>query len=396
MLYIARMLKRLKYDEILKKLEQFPVVALLGCRQVGKTTLALEVSEKFKKETVYLDLQRTRDKSRLEQPELFLEKQEGKLLILDEIHLVPELFPVLRGMIDRRRRKGERNGHFLILGSASPELLKQSSESLAGRIAYLELDPFNVREAKESKVKDYLDQLWVRGGFPDSFLAESDGASLEWRENFIRTYLKHDLPELSRNLPAELVYRLWRMLALDQGNALDLTKLSGNLSISTTTVRNYLDTLSDLFLVRQLRPWHGNTKKRMVKTPKVYVRDSGILHALAGIKDYDDLISHPLYGKSWKGFVIEQILQRMPNRIEATFYGTSAGAEIDLILEIPNKGIYAIEIKRTITPKISKGFRLGCEEIKPDKRFYVIPTKDSYPIDRETTAIGLEQLIALL
>ncbi len=387
------MLKRNKTDEIIRKLGQFPAVAILGCRQVGKTTLALHISKKYKKEVIYLDLERIRDRAKLEEPELFLEKQEGKLLILDEIHLLPELFAELRGTIDRRRRKGEKNGHFLILGSASPELLKQSSESLAGRISYIELDPLGVMEAKTSKLNHYVDRLWVRGGFPDSFLADSDVASLEWRENFIRTYLKRDLPDLGRNLPAELVYRLWRMLAIDQGSKLDLTKLAGNLAVSTTTVRNYLDTLTDLFLVRQLRPWHGNTKKRLVKTPKIYVRDSGILHALIGIKDYNDLSSNPIYGMSWEGFVIEQILQIMPYRTEATFYGSSAGAEIDLVLETPDKSVYAIEIKRTVNPKISKGFRLACDEIKPDKRFYVIPTEQSFPMDKETTAIGIEELI---
>lgn len=390
------MLKRWKHDEILRKLGQYPAVAILGCRQVGKTALALQISKEYKKEAIYLDLERTRDRAQLSQPELFLQKQEGKLLILDEIHLVPELFPTLRGIIDERRRNGEKSGHFLILGSASPDLLKQSSESLAGRIAYVELDPFSVVEAKASEHKDYLDQLWVRGGFPDSYLADSDVASLEWREDFIRTYLRRDLPDLGRNLPAELVYRLWRMLALDQGCALDLTKLAGNLSISSTTVRNYLDTLTDLFLVRQLRPWHGNSKKRLVKTPKVYVRDSGILHALAGIQDYNDLSGHPLYGRSWEGFIIEQILQRMPYRTEATFYRSSAGAEIDLVLETPRNGIYAIEIKRTVEPKISKGFRLACEEIKPNHRFYVIPTTVSYPIGDGVKAIGIEELITLL
>ncbi|MEK6745583.1 MAG: ATP-binding protein [Pseudomonadota bacterium] len=387
------MLKRSKTDEIIRKLEQFPAVAILGCRQVGKTTLALQISKKYKKEVIYLDLERVRDRAQLEEPDLFLEKQEGKLLILDEIHLVPEIFAELRGIIDRRRKKGEKSGHFLILGSASPELLKQSSESLAGRIAYVELDPLAIVEAKASKRDDYMDRLWVRGGFPDSFLADSDETSLEWRENFIRTYLKRDLPDLGHNLPAELVYRLWRMLAIDQGSKLDLTKLAGNLAVSTTTIRNYLDTLADLFLVRQLRPWYGNTKKRLVKTPKIYVRDSGILHALIGIKDYNDLSSHPIYGISWEGFVIEQILQIMPYRTEATFYGSSAGAEIDLILETPDKIVYAIEIKRTVNPKISKGFRLACDEIKPDKRFYVIPTEQSFPMDKETTAIGVEELI---
>lgn len=387
------MLKRWKYHEILRKLGQFPAVAILGCRQVGKTTLALQLSKDFNKEAIYLDLERTNDRSKLMQPELFLKKQEGKLLILDEIHLVPEIFSALRSAIDERRRNGEKNGHFLILGSASPELLKQSSESLAGRIAYIELDPFSVTEAKASGRRDYVDELWVRGGFPDSFMADSDAASLEWREDFIRTYLKRDLPDLGANLPSELVYRLWRMLALDQASQLSLSKLAGNLSLSTTTIRKYIDTLTDLFLLRQLRPWHGNSKKRLVKIPKIYVRDSGILHTLVGIKDYNDLSSHPIYGASWEGFVIEQILQRMPYRTEATFYRSSAGAEIDLVLETPRNGVYAIEIKRTLEPKISKGFRLACEDIQPKQRFYVIPTNNSYPMDKDTQAIGIEELI---
>jgi uncharacterized protein len=390
------MLRRLKQTLILEKLQQFPAVAVLGCRQVGKTTLALQVSKDYPKEAVYLDLERPRDRVKLEQPELFLQKMEGKLLILDEIHLVPELFRVLRSVIDERRRQGEKSGHFLILGSASPELLQQSSESLAGRIAYVELDPFSVSEIKDSGAKDYVDQLWVRGGFPDSFLADSEPTSLEWREAFIRTYLKRDLPDLGPNLPAELVYRLWRMLALDQGTQLNLTKLAGNLSLSVTTIRNYIDTLSDLFLVRHLRPWCSNSKKRLVKTPKVYVRDSGILHALAGINHYQDLSGHPIYGASWEGFIIEQILQCLPYRTEATFYRSSAGAEIDLVLETPRHGVVAIEIKRSLEPRISKGFRFGCEDIKPQHRFYVIPSTDSYSMDEETQALGIEELIAWL
>jgi len=279
--------------------------------------------------------------------------------------------------------------------------LKQSSESLAGRIAYVELDPFSVTEvhvtkASVSGAEDRLDQLWVRGGFPDSFLASSDEMSLEWRDDFIRTYLKRDLPDLGPNLPAEQVYRLWRMLSLDQGSQLNVTKLAGNLSLSTTTVRNYIDTLTDLFLVRQLHPWHGNTKKRLVKTPKVYVRDSGLLHALVGIQDFEDLSSHPIYGASWEGFVIEQILQWMPYRTEATFYRSSAGAEIDLLLERPRGGTYAIEIKRTLDPQLSKGFRFACEDIQPKHRFYIVPIEDSFPMDDDTRAIGVEKLLARL
>lgn len=390
------MIDRWKYHEIVRKLEQFPAVALLGCRQVGKTTLALEIAENQEKEAIYLDLERTGDRAKLRQPELFLKKQAGKLVILDEIHLVPELFSVLRGLIDQRRRDGEKSGHFLILGSASPELLKQSSESLAGRIAHIELDPFSVSEVIVSGAEDPLDRLWVRGGFPDSFLAGSDEMSLEWRDDFIRTYLKRDLPDLGPNLPAEQVYRLWRMLSLDQGNQLNVSKLAGNLSLSTTTVRNYIDTLTDLFLVRQLRPWHGNSRKRLVKTPKVYIRDSGLLHALIGIQDFEDLSSHPVYGASWEGFVIEQALQRMPYRSEATFYRSSAGAEIDLLLEMPGGETYAIEIKRTLDPRLSKGFRFACEDIQPQHRFYVLPIEGSFPMDDDTEALGVKELLARL
>ena len=299
-------------------------------------------------------------------------------------------------MIDERRRQGEVSGHFLILGSASPDLLKQSSESLAGRIAYVELDPIDITESKVSGVADYIDQLWMRGGYPDSFLNDSEEGSLEWREAFIKTYLERDLPNFGANLPSELVYRLWRMLALDQGNQINLTKLSGNLSVSTTTVRNYVDTLTYLFLVKQLRPWHGNTKKRLVKIPKIYVRDSGIVHALVGVKNYDDLCSHPIYGASWEGCVIEQILQHLPYKKEGTFYRSSAGAEIDLVLELPDKKTYAIEIKRTLEPKISKGFRYACDTIKPHRRFYVIPTKESYPLDKDTEAVNVETLVELI
>lgn len=387
------MLERSKRKIILERLQEFPAVAMLGCRQVGKTTLALQISKEFKKEAIYLDLERPSNLAKLAQPELFLQKQAGKLVILDEIHLAPKLFSVLRSLIDERRQNGEKSGHFLILGSASPDLLKQNSESLAGRISYVELDPFNVIETRAAKINDYLDQLWVRGGYPDSLLAKSEQASLDWREAFITTYLRRDLPDLGPNLPSELVYRLWRMLALDQGNQINLSKLSGNLSISSTTVRNYIDTLTDLFLVRQLRPFHGNVKKRLVKIPKIYVRDSGILHSLIGIKDYNDLCSNPIYGRSWEGFVIEQILEHTPPQTAASFYRTSAGAEIDLVLELPNKKIYAIEIKRTVEPQISRGFRSACEAIEPDQKFYVIPTKDAFHLDESTMAIGVEGLI---
>lgn len=387
------MLQRYTLQEIIRDLEQFPAVALLGCRQVGKTTLAHHIKRIWQKPCEYLDLELTDDQEKLSEPQLFLEKQDRKLLILDEIHRVPELFPILRGIIDKRRRKGEKSGHFLILGSASPELLKQSSESLAGRISYVELNPFNVLEARESGHEDYLDRLWVRGGFPDSYLSNSEEKSLRWRDKFIRTYVEQDIREIGPNLPADRVFKLWRMLGYDQGSQMDLSKIAANLSVTTTTVRNYIDTLCSFFLVRKLQPWHGNSKKRLVKTPKIYVRDSGLLHSLTNVSSYNDIISHPLCGASWEGFVIEQILQKLPYRAEVSYYRTRAGAEIDLIIETAKRETIAIEIKRTLSPKVSSGFKNGCEDIKPDKRFYIIPRGEAYNVDKDTQAIGLREFL---
>ena len=388
------MLKRLALKEVISNLEQFPAVAILGCRQVGKTTLAHQIGKISNKPFEYLDLELTSDREKLSESELFLEKQNGKLLILDEIHRIPELFPILRGIIDKRRRKGEAAGHFLILGSASPELLKQSSESLAGRISYIELNPFNVLEVEKSSFPDYLDRLWLRGGFPDSYLSKNEDLSLRWRDKFIRTYVEQDIRNIGYNFPADRVFKLWRMLAYDQGSQMDLTKIASNLSISTTTVRNYIDILSSLFLLRKLPAWHGNSKKRLVKTPKIYIRDSGLLHSLVNLSNYNDIISHPLCGASWEGFVIEQILQNMPYRAESYYYRTQAGAELDLVIETPKQKVIAIEIKRTLSPKISAGFRSAIADIKPDKQYYIIPHGEPYPLDKNTNAIGLKEFLS--
>lgn len=387
------MIKRLLTPVILDALAHFPVVAILGCRQVGKTTIAFQVEEKIKKPTTYLDLELPQDRAKLTDPQLYLEQQADKLLILDEIQRVPDLFPVMRGLIDQRRRKGEKSAHYLVLGSASPKLLNQSSESLAGRISYLELDPLNIEEISSLKFTDPVNKLWVRGGFPDSLLAKNETQSIAWREQFIRTYLERDLPQLGAKLSADKVYRLWKMLAFDQGCLLNASKLALSLEMSVTSVKNYLEILSDLFLLRFLRPWSGNSKKRLIKSPKVYVRDSGLLHALTNITTLDELVNRSLCGLSWEGFVIEQILQRMPYRTQAYFYRSSAGAEIDLILELPNRKIFAIEIKRTLSPTLSKGFKLGCEEVKPDERFFIIPKGEAYLLDAKTTAIGLSEFI---
>lgn len=377
-------------------LDDFPVVALLGPRQVGKTTLALEIASRVQKETVHLDLERDSDRARLMQAELYLSQQQGKLVIIDEVQRRPELFPLLRTLVDERIRKADRAAHFLVLGSASRDLLQQSSESLAGRIAYLELKPFSLVELLRGEPTFSLDRLWLRGGFPMSYLARNEQASWDWRTNFITTYLERDIPLLGPRLAAEQMRRLWSMLAHGQGAQLNLARLAASLGVSGNTVRHYLDILTDLYMVRQLAPWSGNSHKRLVKTPKVYVRDSGLLHRLANIPDEHTLLGHPLCGESWEGFAIESLLAHMPDSWAATYYRTSAQAEIDLVLEGPGRQVVAIEIKRTLVPVVSKGFALGCEEIDATRRYYVIPTGARYPIGKSTEVIALPELASQL
>lgn len=390
------MIKRQLFDSILHHLSTFPAVAILGCRQIGKTTLAHQIQNTINKPSLYLDLELPDDRAKFSDPQLMLELHSDKLLILDEIQRVPELFAVMRGIIDRRRRSGEKAGHYLILGSASPDLLKQSSESLAGRIAYLELNPFSLEEIEQASSQDYLNRLWIRGGFPDSFLSPTDEDSFTWRKQFIRTYLERDLPQLGKQFPADRIYRLWTMLAYDQGSTLNASRLATSLEMSVSSVRDYMEVMSGLFLLRFLRPWSGNSKKRLIKAPKVYVRDSGIVHALANLKTFDELTGHSLCGFSWEGFVIEQILQTLPYGINASFYRSSDGNEIDLVLEMPNNAIIAIEIKRTSTPTISKGFHFACAEIGSTMRYYIIPKGDAYPLDAQTTAIGVIEFLRFL
>lgn len=390
------MLKRQMFHTILQRLNAAPTVAILGCRQTGKTTLAHQIQQAINRPSLYLDLELPDDRAQFADPQLMLEQHMDKLLILDEIQRVPELFSVMRGIIDRRRRNGDKVGHYLILGSASPDLLKQSSESLAGRISYLELNPFSLEELEKENVDGALNTLWLRGGFPDSFLAPDDAESLHWRKQFITTYLERDLPQMGRQFPADRVYSLWKMLAYDQGTLLNVSRLSKSLEMSATSIREYIEVMIDLFLLRRLRPWHGNTKKRLVKAPRIYVRDSGLLHALTNLKTLDELTGHSLCGLSWEGFAIEQILQKIPYGNEVSFYRSSTGDEIDLVLEMPHKNTIAIEIKRTSAPKLSPGFINACEVIKAKQRFFVIPDADPYPMDKQTTAVGLSQFLRLL
>jgi predicted AAA+ superfamily ATPase len=368
-------------------LSEVPAVALLGPRQAGKTTLALEVARA--RPAVYLDLESDADRIKLSEPELYLAQHEDKLVILDEIQRTPQLFRSLRGLIDAGRRRGRGTGRFLVLGSASIDLLRQSSESLAGRIRHLELAPLDAGEVG----RDRLEPLWLRGGFPDSLLAPSDAASLRWRVDFIRTYLERDIPQLGPRIPAETLRRLWTMLAHQQGDLLNAAALARALAVDGKTVASYLDLLVDLLLVRRLSPWHGNVRKRLVKAPKVYVRDSGLVHALLGVGDREALLSHPVAGGSWEGLAIESLIAAAPMGTDASFFRTSAGAEIDLLLKLPGqRKPWAIEIKRGLAPQIERGYHLACNEVRPQRRVVVYGGGERFAPAAGVEAVSLPDL----
>ena len=387
------MIRRRAFQAVSEALGRQAAVALLGPRQVGKTTLAHEIAEK--RDALYLDLESREDREKVREPVLFLRAYEDRLVILDEIHRAPEIFSALRGLIDQGRRKGKRYGRFLILGSASIELLQQSSETLAGRIAHVELGPFNSLEIKADAAA--LDALWVRGGFPDSFLARSDAESRALRDDFIRTYLERDVPQFGPRVPSETLSRLWTMLAHGQGTVLNASRLATSLAVSAPTVTRYIDLLVDLLLVRRLPPLHANVGKRLVKSPKVYVRDSGLVHALLGLQDLNDIAGHPVAGSSWEGFVIENLLAAAPARTAASFYRTSAGAEIDLVLDLPGKaGRWAIEIKRGLGARPEKGFYIAREDIRPRRSFVVYPGTETYPVSEDIGVVGVRKLAEML
>ena len=369
-----------------ERLEQFPAVSLLGPRQVGKTTLALEVADE--RSALYLDLESPADRARLADPEAYLRSIEDRLVILDEVQRLPELFGVLRGVIDARRRAGQRTGQFLLLGSASIDLIRQSSETLAGRIAYLELEPLGTLETEPAQ----QDRLWIRGGFPDSFLAPDDDASRRWREAFVRTYLERDIPQLGPRLPAETLRRFWTMLAHEQGGLLNASRLARGLGVSGTTVARYLDLLVDLLLVRRLEPLHANVGKRLVRSPRVYVRDSGVVHTLLGLEDRDAVLGHPVAGGSWEGFVIENLLRAAVREPVASFYRTAAGAEIDLVLDFPRGERWAVEVKRSSAPRPERGFHQARADLEPDRSFVVHPGTDRWPMGDGVEAISLVEL----
>jgi hypothetical protein len=377
-------------SELLEAVEANPAVALLGPRQVGKTTLAHEIGET--RPSIYLDLESSADRRRLTDPEAYLAAHEDELVILDEVHRAPELFQQLRGLIDRGRRKGRGNGRFLLLGSASVDLLQQAGETLAGRISYLELGPFDALEIPAASI----DILWARGGFPSSYLASSDPASFRWRQDFIRTYLEREIPQFGPRIPAETLRRLWTMLAHNQGELLNSANLARALSVDGKTVARYLDLLVDLLLVRRLPPWHRNAGKRLVKSPKVYVRDSGIVHALLRLPTHDDVLSHQVAGGSWEGMVVESILAAAPEGTDAAFYRTAAGAELDLVLTLPGDELWAIEIKRGSAPKLERGFHHACADLNPARRFVVYNGSEAFPLNADTEAVGLLEMVRRL
>lgn len=367
-----------------------PAVVLMGPRQVGKTTLAIEMARG--RPSTYLDLESPEDVARIKNPKPYLADHADELVILDEIHRLPGLFGALRGIIDTGRREGKGTGRFLLLGSAGLDLLAQSGETLAGRIAFVELTPFDVVEVGPER----LDRLWVRGGFPNSFLADDDALSLAWRADFIRTYLERDIPQFGQRIPAERLRRLWTMLAHNQGGMLNVAQLARNLEVNSRTISHYIDLLVDLLLVRRLPPQVANVGKRLVRSPKVYVRDSGLVHSLLGIADKEALLGHPVVGASWEGFVIENLLAVLGDRALPSFYRTAGGAEVDLILDWPGGEVWSVEIKRTSAPKIERGLRSALEDLKPDRSFVVYAGEERFRLDTEIEAISLIDLCSEL
>jgi len=383
------MLKRWIIDRLQKSLSQVPAVVLLGARQVGKTWLARAVEEH--QSSVYLDLETPEDLLRLSEPGKFFDVYRGRLIILDEIQRAPNLFIVLRGVIDKGRARGHRYGQFLLLGSVHRDLLQQSSENLAGRISYIEMGGFNALEITDD-ARD-LRKLWFRGGFPESYLAPNDDVALDWLEDLIRTYLERDVPQMGFRVSASRLRSLWRMLAHFQGETINLSKLAGNLELQRSAINRYIDILVDLLLIRRLQPWRDNLSKRLIKSPRYYIRDSGILHRLLGINSHDELISNPALGKSWEGFVVENIHAVLPHRSEIYFYRTVAGAEVDLVLRLSSSEIWAVEIKYGTAPKPNKHYSRICEDIGATKKYIVYGGDDEFPIRDGVTIISLPRMM---
>jgi len=374
-------------DTIKQYLKIFPVVAVLGPRQCGKSTLVKRLSQNWGA-SVYLDLQSDEDLAKLNQPEYFFQSNADSILCLDEIQLVPELFSILRSVIDKNRQ----NGKFILLGSASRDLIQQTSESLAGRIGMVYLSPFTINELDELEGFN-LNTFWLRGGFPDSYLADNDGFSVIWRENFIKTFIERDIPQLGFQIPALQLKRLLVMCAHNQGQLINYSKLGESLGLTHPTIRRYTDLLEQTFILRTIPPFEANVKKRLVKSPKVFVRDSGLLHQLLAITDFNSLLGNPVFGSSWEGMVVENVIVNKPDW-NYYFYRTATGDELDLILEKGNQRI-AIECKASTAPKLTKGFNRALKAEKPQKTYVIIPAPVSYEIALNITVCGLSEFLTI-
>ncbi|MCC5918005.1 MAG: ATP-binding protein [Cryomorphaceae bacterium] len=391
------MVKRSFQEIIVNALQVMPVVAILGPRQVGKTTLALSISKLLSKKSIYLDLESDSDFIKFTDAEAYLKRFEGTLLIIDEVQRKPDLFRLLRGIVDARKRNGERTAQFLLLGSASRDLLQHTSETLAGRIRFIELTPFTVGELVKMENTDFdLTKRWLRGGFPDSYLASSDEESWQWRNDFISTYMERDLPQMGVGIASAQLKRLWKMLSHYNGNIVNLSEIGRSMELSHTTIRNQLDILTDFYMVRQLQPWSGNIKKRLVKSPKIYIRDSGILHNLMNVSTMEELLSNPGLGASWEGFVVESIISVLNNKWSVSYYRTATQVEIDLVLETPKREIWAIEIKRSTTPKLGRGFYEACKDVGATHKWIVNGGDERYPFHNNVEVIGLLAFLNIL
>ncbi len=391
------MVKRDLEENLGKVLASMPVVALLGPRQVGKTTLALQLAKGLEKKATYLDLELDSDLSRLQEPEDYLRRFNGQLLIIDEVQRKPDLFRILRGLVDIRVRAGEPARQFLLLGSASRELLQHSSETLAGRIRYLELSPFSVSEIYRNDPSGFTpNKLWLRGGFPKSYLAPSDDESWEWRNDFISSYVERDIPLMGPQIPATKMKRFWTMLAHYHGQQVNYSELARSLEVTHPTIKSYLDILTDFYMVRQIPIWSGNTKKRLVKSPKVYLRDCGLLHKLLNISDFDSLLGHPVAGASWEGFVLETIIGQLSGKWQYSYYRSVSQSEIDLVLQGPRRQVWAVEVKRSAAPVPSAGFYTAAEDIGATAKYVVYSGMERFPLGGKAEAIGLVEFLRLL
>lgn len=380
---------RTQLETLRQSLSQFPVTGLIGPRQSGKTVLARSIAAECGGQAVMLDLERPSDLAKLAEPELFLEGLADKLVILDEVQLAPHLFGVLRSLVDAKRQPGR----FLLLGSAAPALIQESSETLAGRIDFVELGPLTLQEIQASSPpSEAIQNLWSRGGFPDSFLAPSDAKSMRWREAYVRSYLERDIPQLGIRVAAATLRRFWQMLAHSHGQIWNASTLAASMGLTAPSVRHYLDILEGTFMVRVLQPFHANLGKRLVKSPKVYLRDSGVLHALLNLPNRDAVLGHPVLGASWEGWVIEQILAAAPEGTRPSFFRTASGNEIDLLLELPGGRRCAVEIKHSAAPKLGKGFNEALDALGIQQGFVIAPVPEPYPVSRRARVLPLSQM----